>query len=167
MEQESTPFISRLAVESAFAIFTLAFGAVIIKGALEYNIGWGDIGPEAGYFPFRVGTLIVLASLVNLVLAARRRKQQAAETFLTREQSRHVTLFAAPVIALVGVSIGLGIYVASALYLLFTVGLVARHKSWVTAVVSLGTPVILFLLFEYVFLTPLLKGPLENWLGWY
>jgi hypothetical protein len=167
MERESTSFTSRFAAEIAFATFTLAFGAVIIHGALEFSIGWGDIGPEAGYFPFRVGTLIVLASLVSLVRALVRRKGLAAEVFLTREQGRRVAVFAAPVIALIGASIGLGIYVASALYLLFMVGFVARHRSWLTILVSLGTPVVLFLLFEYVFLTPLLKGPLENWLGWY
>ena len=167
MEQESTPFISRLTVESAFALLTLAFGALIIKGALEFNIGWGDIGPEAGYFPFRVGTLIILASVVNLVRAVLRRKELAAEVFLTREQTRHVVAFAVPVIALVGVAVGIGIYVAAALYLLFTVGYVARHRSWVTIAISVGTPLIIFVLFEYVFLTPLLKGPLENWLGWY
>lgn len=167
MEKESTPFISRFALENAFALSTLAFGAVIIRGALEFNIGWGDIGPEAGYFPFRVGTLIVLASLVNLVRAILRRKALAAEVFLTREQTRHVVVFAVPVIALVGVTVGLGIYVATALYLLYTVGFAGRHRPWVTIAVSLGTPLLLFLLFEYVFLTPLLKGPLENWLGWY
>jgi len=167
MEQESTPFISRFTVESAFALLTLAFGALIIKGALEFSIGWGDIGPEAGYFPFRVGTLIVLASLVILVRATLRRKELAAEVFLTREQTRHVVAFAVPVIALVGVAVGVGIYVATALYLLFMVGLVARHRSWLTIAISLGSPIVLFLLFEYVFLTPLLKGPLEHWLGWY
>ena len=167
MEQKPTPFISRFAVESAFALFTAAFGALIIKGALEFNIGWGDIGPEAGYFPFRVGTLIILASLVNLVRAVLRRKELAAEVFLTREQTRNVVAFAVPVIALVGVTIGIGIYVGAALYLLFTVGYVARHRSWLTITISVGTPLILFVLFEYVFLTPLLKGPLENWLGWY
>ena len=167
MEQESTPFISRFTVESAFALLTLAFGALIIKGALEFSIGWGDIGPEAGYFPFRVGTLIVLASLVILVRATLRRKELAAEVFLTREQTRYVVAFAVPVIALVGVAVGVGIYVATALYLLFTVGLVARHRSWLTIAISLGSPIVFFLLFEYVFLTPLLKGPLEHWLGWY
>jgi hypothetical protein len=167
MEQEPIPFMSRFAVESAFALFTAAFGALIIKGALEFSIGWGDIGPEAGYFPFRVGTLIILASLVNLGRAILRRKELAAEVFLTREQTRNVVAFAVPVIVLVAVTIGIGIYVAAALYLLFTVGYVARHRSWLTIAISVGTPLILFVLFEYVFLTPLLKGPLENWLGWY
>jgi hypothetical protein len=167
MNQESTPFVSRSTVEMAFALLTLAFGAAIIGGALEFKIGWGDIGPEAGYFPFRVGILIVLASLVNLVRPILRRQGLSAEVFLTREQGRHVVAFAVPLIALVGLAVGLGIYVATALYLLFTVGFVARHRSWLAILVSLGTPVVLFLLFEYVFLTPLLKGPIENWLGLY
>jgi hypothetical protein len=167
MEQETRPFVSRFAIEAAFALFTCAVGALIIKGALEFNTGWGDIGPEAGYFPFRVGILIVLASLVNLVWAFIRRKMLAADTFLTSKQTRNVAAFAVPVIALVGVTIVLGLYVAMALYLLFTVGLVGRHRMWVTITVAVGTPLILFVLFEYVFLTPLIKGPLEHWLGWY
>jgi|APIni6443716594_1056825.scaffolds.fasta_scaffold361932_1 hypothetical protein len=167
MKQEPGPFISRLAVESAFALFTGLFGAVIIYGAMEFNIGWGDIGPEAGYFPFRIGILIVLASLVNIVWAFIRRETLATDAFLTPEQTRNVAAFAIPVVVLVGVTVLLGLYVAMALYLLFTVGLVGRHRSWVTIAVAVGAPVILFVLFEYVFLTPLLKGPLEHWLGWY
>jgi hypothetical protein len=167
MKQETNPFVSYFAIEAAFALFTCTFGALIIKGALEFNTGWGDIGPEAGYFPFRVGIMIVLASLVNLVWAFIRRKTLAADTFLTSKQTRNVAAFAIPVIALVGVTIGLGLYVAMALYLLFTVGFVGRHRMWVTIAVAVATPVILFVLFEYVFLTPLLKGPLEHWLGWY
>jgi hypothetical protein len=167
MEQETRPFVSRFVVEAGFALFTGLFGALIIKGALEFSIGWGDIGPEAGYFPFRVGILICLASLVNLVWALIRRKTLAADTFLTSKQTRNVAAFAVPVVVLVGVTVIMGLYVAMALYLLFTVGIVGRHRMWVTIVVAVCTPVILFVLFEYVFLTPLLKGPLEHWLGWY
>lgn len=167
MEQEKRPFFSNFAVEAAFALFTCAFGALIIKGALEFNVGWGDIGPEAGYFPFRLGILIVLASLVNLALAVLRRSTLAAEVFLTRKQTRNVAAFVIPVVVLVGVTMGLGLYVGMALYLLFTVGFVGRHRLWVTIAIAVGAPVILFVLFEYVFITPLLKGPLENLLGWY
>jgi hypothetical protein len=91
----------------------------------------------------------------------------AADTFLTSSQVRRVVAFAVPVVLFVGVSLILGLYVAMALYLLFTVGFVGRHAKWVTLAVAIGTPVVLFVLFEYIFLTPLLKGPLEHWLGWY
>lgn len=167
MEKETRPFLSYLLVEAAFALFTCLFGAVIIYGALEFNIGWGDIGPDPGYFPFRVGILIVLASLVNLFWAVFRRKRLATDTFLAAEQMRNVASFVIPIIVLVGLTMGLGLYVAMALYLLYTVGFVGRHRILVTLAVAVGTPVILFVLFEYVFVTPLLKGPLEHWLGWY
>ncbi len=167
MEQEKRPFVSHFAVEAAFALFTGAFGGLIIKGAMEFNVGWGDIGPEAGYFPFRIGILIVLASLVNFVWALVKHKKLAADTFLTSGQTRNVAAFAVPVVVLVGATMFLGLYVGMALYLLFTVGLVGRHRSWVTIAVAVGTPVILFVLFEYVFITPILKGPLEHLLGWY
>jgi len=167
MEQEKRPLVSSFAIEAAFALAVGLFGALIIKGALEFNTGWGDIGPEAGYFPFRLGILLILASLVNLGWAFSRRKKLAADTFLTRAQGRRVVAFAIPVVVLIGVTVVLGLYVGMALYLLFMVGLVGRHRMWVTLTVAIGTPVILFVLFEYVFLTPLLKGPLEHWLGWY
>jgi hypothetical protein len=154
-------------MEVAFALFTMALGATIIWGALEFSIGWGEIGPEAGYFPFRIGTLIVLASLVNLVLAVRRRRAAAAVCMLTGVEAQRLVLFALPVLGFVGVTMILGIYVAATLYLLFTVGLVARHRLPVTIGVSLGAPLLLFVLFEIVFRTPLLKGPVEAVFGWY
>ena len=166
MSDRSSTLVSRFGLEVAFALFTLAFGATVIWGALEFSIGWGEIGPEAGYFPFRIGSLIVLASLVNLGLAVRRRRA-AAVTVLTGVEARRLVLFALPVLGFVAATMLLGIYVAAALYLLLTVGVVARHRLPVTLGVSLGAPLLLFVLFEIVFRTPLLKGPLEAVFGWY
>ena len=166
MSDRSSTLVSRSGMEVAFALLTMAFGATVIYGALEFSIGWGEIGPEAGYFPFRIGSLIVIASLVNLVRAVRRRRG-AAQPVLTGEEGRRLVAFALPILAFVGIVMVLGVYVASALYLLFTVGLVARHRIPVTIGVSLGFPLVLFVLFEIVFRTPLLKGPVEAVFGWY
>ncbi|MFB3817595.1 MAG: tripartite tricarboxylate transporter TctB family protein [Candidatus Methylomirabilales bacterium] len=166
MEDTSAPLVSRLALEVAFALLSMAFGATILAGALEFSVGWGEIGPEAGYFPFRIGVILILASLVNLVRALVRRGA-LAHPFLTRGQAGRLALFAVPVLGLVGVTLLVGIYVAAALYLLFSVGLAARHRLTVALGVSLGAPIILFVLFEIVFITPLLKGPLEALFGWY
>jgi Tripartite tricarboxylate transporter TctB family len=60
---------------------------------------------------------------------------------------------------------GLGLYVASALYLALYMRLVGRH-AWVTTVVlSIGIPLATFIIFERWFLVPMPKGPLEVWLG--
>ena len=166
MSDHSSTLVSRFGMEVAFALLTMAFGATVIYGALEFSIGWGEIGPEAGYFPFRIGSLIVIASLVNLVRAVRRRRG-AAQPVLTGEEGRRLVAFALPILAFVGIVMVLGVYVASALSLLFTVGLVARHRIPVTIGVSLGFPLVLFVLFEIVFRTPLLKGPVEAVFSWY
>ena len=43
-------------------------GAIGIVGSLQVGIGWGAEGPKAGFFPFYIGSLIVLISCaVNLV----------------------------------------------------------------------------------------------------
>jgi hypothetical protein len=166
MDDNSSPVITRAGLEIGFALLTLAFGATIIAGALEFSIGWGEIGPEPGYFPFRIGSLIVLASLVNLGRAIAGRAG-LGHAMLTRDQAWRLAAFALPVVAFVGLTRMIGIYVAAALYLLFCVGVMARHRLRVTVAVALGAPLVLFILFEVVFRMPLLKGPLEALFGWY
>ena len=68
------------------------------------------------------------------------------------------------IVYVVGVSV-LGIYFASALL----IGFFMRrhgHFGWVrTIVVSIGVPLVFFLVFERWFLVPLAKGPIEQMLG--
>src|SRR5688572_18414399 len=61
--------VSRTTMEVATALATAAIGAAVLWGSVEHDIGWGDSGPAAGYFPFRIGALIMLASLVNIGVA--------------------------------------------------------------------------------------------------
>lgn len=166
MTDRDASLVSRFGLEVGFALLTLAAGVTVILGALEFSIGWGEIGPEAGYFPFRIGAIIVLASLVNLTRAVLRRRA-LGESVLTGVEGKRLLAFGLPILAFVGATMLLGLYVASALYLLFTVGLVARHRLPVTLGVSVGFPLALFFLFEIIFRMPLLKGPLEAVFGWY
>ncbi len=55
--------LSRRTAEIGFALLLLGFGAAIVVGARELETGWGSSGPEAGYFPFRIGLLIVAAAI--------------------------------------------------------------------------------------------------------
>ena len=126
MSDRPAILVSRSAMEIAFALLSWPSGRPSSSGALEFSIGWGEIGPEAGYFPFRIGTLIVLASLrqprPGRQAAPRRRwnhpDRGGGDGGLSPSRS-----LSSPLSAL---SMVLGVYVASALYLLFTVGLVGR-----------------------------------------
>jgi hypothetical protein len=154
--------ITRQKAEMGVALATALFGAAIMQGAREYGIGWSKAGPEPGMFPFAIGSIVVLASLGNLIKA---RAEGATAAFITREQARLVVAFALPVLGFVVASLLLGIYVASALYLFGTLVLQNGYAKGRAALVALAMPMGTYLLIERAFQVNLLKGPLEAWLG--
>jgi putative tricarboxylic transport membrane protein len=159
----SRPLLSRKAAEVGFAALLLVFGAVIALGARELETGWGSSGPEAGYFPFRVGLLIMLGAA--MVLIRELLSRDAATPFLDQASARNLMLFAVPLVMCVAAIPFLGLYLAATAYLAVAIGLVGRVAVSVTLGVLLLAPLALFILFEFVFRTPLPKGPLGPWLG--
>jgi len=157
--------MSRRSAEIAFAVITMAVGAVVMRGAWEHDIGWGDSGPEAGYFPFRLGAVIVLGSALNLIAALR--LGNGAASFIGRSEAVRVTIFFVPVAGLAWLTPVLGLYVASALYLAVAVCWLAGVGWRRGAAISVGVPLLMFALFELALRTPLPKGPLERAFGIY
>ena len=156
--------VTRFWAEIGTAILTLVFGLVIVKGSLEFGIGWDTSGPQPGAFPFYAGALIALASLGNAATAFGRDPRLAAQ-LLSREQLARIARFAAPIVAFVAAALWLGLYVATALYLFFVMRAQGGYSTARSLAVGVGLPVALFLLLEKAFHTPLLKGPLEAALG--
>lgn len=154
--------LSRKTAEVGFALLLLGFGGAIVRGALELDTGWGSSGPEAGYFPFRIGLLIVAAAGAVLI---RELARAGGGAMLGRTAARNMALFALPLAGLAAAVPLLGLYLAAAAYLLVAVGLVGRAGWRTGAGVAVLAPALLFLLFEFVFRTPLPKGPLGPLLG--
>ena len=61
---------------------------------------------------------------------------------------------------------GIGIYVASAIFICGFMLAIGREGVLKSVGVSVAVPFALFLMFEKWFLVPLPKGPLEAWLGY-
>ena len=158
--------VSRTTMEIATALATGALGAAVMWGAIEHEIGWGDSGPAAGYFPFRIGALIVLGSAANLVIAFWQRRQDD-RVFLTREQGGRVLSFALPLVAFVIVSLWLGLYVGAILYLFFTMVFQGGYRPLFALGLGIAVAVAMRLIFPVWFKVPLLTGPIEAWLGLY
>jgi hypothetical protein len=157
--------VSRTAMEVATALATGAAGAAVVWGSIEHDIGWGDSGPAAGYFPFRIGLLIVLASLANLAIALRRR--QETSVFLTAERAKRVISFALPMLGFVVASVFLGLYVATILYLFAAMVFQGGYRPLFALGLGLAIAVAMRLIFPIWFKVPLLTGPIEAWLGLY
>ena len=154
--------------EIVVASLFLIFGAIVVWDSRRLGAAWGSDGPQAGYFPFYIGVLICLASGATLI-AAFGASEGLRKVFLTRGQIKMVLTVMVPstvyVFLIANPWIGLGIYVASAIYIAFFMRYLAAYSWARIAAVSIGTMVVFFLMFEIWFRVPLPKGPLETALG--
>jgi hypothetical protein len=137
---------------------------LVITDSLRVGTGWADDGPRSGYFPFRIGLLLLGASAWVFITTALKWRD-THPLFAERAQLRTVLAMLIPMVAYVGGVVFLGIYVSS----LLLIGYFMRHHGrfgWgVTVPVSVGVPLVFFFVFERWFLVPLPKGPLERWMG--
>ncbi len=166
MSENSANGLSRFAVELGVAALTGIFGAAVCYGALDIGAGWSDFGPEAGYFPFYVGVLIILGSVANAIGAFVKHRGTGA-VFLDGARARVVASFLLPLVAFAGVSAWLGLYVGTALYIAGAMLFQGRYKWWIALPSGVAVSLFFFIVFEMGFKVPLLKGPVEAWFGIY
>ena len=150
--------------EVAVAVLLQVIAVMVIVDSIRVGNGWADDGPKAGYFPFYIGLLLFAAATWVLINALRGGKSDPP--FATREElTRVVSMFIPMLVYVAGIAL-LGIYVASALLIAFFMIRHGRYRWPLTAAVSLGVPILLFLVFERWFLVPMPKGPLEALVGY-
>ncbi len=160
--------ITRFWAEIGTAILTLVFGLVIVKGSLEFGIGWDSSGPQQGAFPFYVGALVAAASLGTLALTLGKQlagSAMLAESFIDAERGRRVLAFLLPLAAFVVLSVTLGMYVATILYIVFAMRFQGGYGWLASLATAFLTVAFLYLSLEKFFQIGLLKGPLEPLLG--
>jgi putative tricarboxylic transport membrane protein len=150
-------------VEIGVTLAIAGFALLIIIGSLQVGIGWGAEGPKAGFFPFYVGLLILISSIVNFVRIAPETSDR--QLFADWGQLRKVMSVLVPTAIYVALIPWLGIYVASILLIAAFMRRLGRYDWSIVAAVSLGVPLVTFLIFERWFLLPLPKGPIEEYLG--
>ena len=141
-----------------------AIGAIVIFDSLRLGMGWKEDGPQAGYFPFYIGLIICISSLVNLaaaLIAALKRNP----AFVEVGQLKLVLSVLVPTAVYAGAIGWIGIYVASALFVALFMRWLGKYAWWKVGAVSVGNSVVFFLIFEVWFKIPLPKGPLEASLG--
>ena len=153
--------------EIVVAALFLAFGAVVVYDSRRLGAQWGSDGPQAGYFPFYIGCLILVASVINLYGAIT--SPRGTRPFVLWGQLRMILVVLVPSILYVALIVNpwmsLGIYVASAIFIAFFMRYLGRYGWAKIAAVSVGTMVVFFLMFEVWFKVPLPKGPLEAAIG--
>lgn len=158
--------VSNRTMEIVVALLLLAVSAVIMSDSIRLGIGWAEgEGPRAGYFPFYIAVVLAAASIAILVKAVLANDESGQEMFVSRTSFGRVLTVLIPAIFYVAAVQFIGLYVASAAFLLLFMILVGKEGVVRSFAVALGVPIFFFFMFERWFLVPLPKGPIEAWLG--
>jgi putative tricarboxylic transport membrane protein len=153
--------------EVVTAVGFLIFGSVVVWDSRRLGSQWASDGPQAGYFPFYIGVIIIVASVANLIAALN--SGSAGRPFVRWDQLRMVLTVMLPstiYVALIANPVySLGIYEASAIFIAFFMRYLGKYSWGKIAGVSVGVMFVFFLMFEVWFKVPLPKGPIEALFG--
>lgn len=157
--------VSERAVGAFTAAVIFFVGVVMMVDNYTLGAGWSKDGPESGYFPFRIGAIVCVASVVVL-LQTLYGTSRSTKTFVTWARLKLVLQVLLPTIAFVLAIQLVGIYVASALFIGAFMRVMDKSGWPKILLISIGVTVTLFWMFEVQFMVPLPKGPLEALFGY-
>lgn len=149
-------------MEIIVAALLLAFGAVIAWASFQLGAKWGEDGPQAGYFPFYIGLIIAVSSLITLLQALRGQTLRPHEAFVERGQFKLVLAVLIPAVVFVLAIQWFGIYLASAVYMAVFMVWLGKYPWWKAVLLGVAVSVIVYLMFEVWFKVALHKGTLYN-----
>ncbi|ARP89769.1 small permease of tripartite tricarboxylate transporter [Bordetella genomosp. 9] len=159
----SRPAVSYMTMELVVAVVIAALAATVIWSNYTIGAGWTEDGPQAGYFPMRIGILILAATVAVAIQALHRRDRRP---FVHVGELRQVCVVLVPLALYVALIHFLGIYVASALFVAGFMRAVGKYPLWKGLPLAAAVMAVLFWVFEMKFLVPLPKGPLESLFGY-
>lgn len=135
----------------------LILAALVAWESWQLNIGWGLNGPEGGFFPFWLAVGLLVCCLV-IVIQAVRSPATLRRPLIAPGGVRPVLQVALPALAMVGLTEGIGLYPAAALYLAFYMRWIGRYGWLLIVVVSLAVPLGSYVVFDRWLLVPMPRG---------
>ena len=152
--------ISLRATELVVAALLFVAGAVVVYDSYRLGSKWGSDGPQSGYFPFYIGLLICISSVINFAQALMARRMDP-EIFVAWGPFKLVlTVLIPAAVYVLGVKY-IGIYLASAIYIALFMAWLGKY-SWLRSIaVGVAVNVSFFVMFEVWFKVPLYKGDLD------
>jgi hypothetical protein len=165
-EQNSTeagdsPVLARNhTVDAVVAVVLFLLGLVVCVEARRLGAGWTTDGPGAGYFPFYIGLILCIAS-GGIFFKAVISKERDTGAFVDREQLTRVLQVLVPAAVYVLVTVVLGLYVASAIYIALFMIVLGKYSTLRSVLIGVIVNAVFFAMFEVWFKVPLYKGTLD------
>jgi putative tricarboxylic transport membrane protein len=137
----------------------------VVYDSVRLGAGWQEVhGPRPGYFPFYIGLLICIASVINFVRALLVPAEKN-KPFVHVGQLKLVLTVLIPTAIYAFLVTWIGIYAASVLFIGFFMRWLGKYAWWKVVATSVATVVVFYVVFEIWFKVPLPKGPVESLLG--
>ena len=141
-------------------------GIIVVIDSIRLGSGWEMDGPQAGFFPFVLGSIVVAGCLVIIWRAVRRRGvAKSTKPFIEREAITSVLCVVVPATLMVLLTEIIGLYVAASIYLLAYIRWVGGHRWHTVLSISIFTPLVFYVVFDRIFLIPMPQGMLGGFLG--
>jgi putative tricarboxylic transport membrane protein len=163
-EDDGPSLVSVRTMDIVVAIVLLVASAIVITDSARLGFRWQAVeGPASGYFPFYIGLMIAVSSIVNLIRAIR--STDGDKTFVSKPAFRRVLAVLIPLTVYVFFIGMIGIYVASAIFIALFMWHFGNYSPQRGAAIGVAVSLALFAMFEIWFLVPLPKGPIEDFFG--
>ena len=141
---------------------SLAFmllGILVIADSIRLGFMWGMSGPESGFFPFYLGVGVVISSgIVFFNAFTLYKKEGAGKPLMPPGALKPILWVVIPSTAMVVITELVGLHIAAALYLVFYMRVVGKIGWVTTLLVSIISPLTLYITFDMLFLIPLPQG---------
>src|SRR5690606_21753386 len=120
-----------------------ALGGLIIYDALRLGPGWGEQGPEPGFFPFTLAMIMTIAA-VGVFLAAWRRPE-TQPFFEVQEEVTDLLKVGLPILAAIFIMQWAGLYITAGLYTAFFMGWYGKFRWYEALAGGILMPVAMWL----------------------
>jgi putative tricarboxylic transport membrane protein len=166
-EGQVSGVVSNRTMDIVVALALMAVAVVVMVSSYRLGAGWAkDVGPDSGYFPFYVALFMFISSGITLLRQLFLRRADPDDVFVARHELVMVLQVLIPMTVFVVLSVYIGIYISTALFIGFFMIWHGNYPLYKTIPIAVAVPVALFIIFEIWFLVPLPKGPFEAWLGY-
>ena len=146
---------SEIWVSLAFVLL----GIIVIIDSIRLGFMWGMSGPESGFFPFYLGVGVVVSSMIVFFNAFNLyKKEGAGKPLMPPGALKPILWVLIPSTAMVVITEFVGLHIAAALYLGFYMRAVGKIGWVTTLLVSIISPLSLYVIFDKLFLIPLPQG---------
>jgi hypothetical protein len=153
--------ISTRTMEIVVAVVLFAIGSLVVYDSHRLGSSWESDGPEAGYFPFYIGLIICISSVVVLIQQVFGRSGRRGGIFVEWQALKQVLAVLLPAaLYVLGIQI-IGLYVASAIYIALFMRLLGKYNWYKSVALGFAVSAIAFVTFEVWFQVPLYKGAFD------